>query len=158
VDGRAVGDLLKLDEAKTVRVEAEGVGRHPFERLQLVHNGKVVQEARAEKKGDGFAARLMRSVRLSEPGWFAVRIDSKARNELGQTLFAHSSPCYVDFKGQRPFDLAAAQALLRRLEEAQADIKAKGAFSSPKARATLLALYDRAAADLRGRINRRGKP
>jgi hypothetical protein len=158
VDGKPVGDVLKLAEARMVRVEADGVGRHPFERLQLVHNGKVVQEASAEKKGEGYTARLERSVRVTEPAWFAVRIDSKARNELGQMLFAHSSPCYVDYQGQRPFDLASAQALLRRIEEAKADIKARGAFSSPRARAKLLALYDRAADDLRGRINRRGKP
>src|SRR5262249_9752474 len=49
VDGKPIGDVLKLDEEKTVRVEAEGVGRHAFERLQLVHNGKVVQEARPGK-------------------------------------------------------------------------------------------------------------
>jgi hypothetical protein len=159
VDGKPVGDVLKLDGPKTVRVEAEGVGRHPFERLQLVHNGKVVQEARSEKKGEGFAARLVRTVRLTEPAWFAARIDnSKARNELGHVLFAHGSPCHVEYQGQRPFDLESARALLRRLEEAKADIAAQGKFTGQAARAKLLALYDRAIDDLRGRINKRGKP
>src|SRR5690349_16518054 len=73
---RLVGDVIKLDAARTLRVEAEGVGRHPFARLQLVHNGKVVQQARAGKKDGGYAARLVRAVRVSEPAWFAVRIDS----------------------------------------------------------------------------------
>jgi hypothetical protein len=158
VDGKPPGEVVKLGEPKTLRIEAEGVGRHPFERLQLVQNGKVVQEARPGKKDGGYAARLVRSVRLSEPAWFAVRIDSKNRNELGQVLFAHSSPCYVDYQGQRPFDLTAAQALLRRLEEAKADITARGAFSAAAARAKVLALYEKAVEDLRGRINRRGKP
>ena len=72
-------------------------------------------------------------------------------------LFAHSSPCYVDFQGQRVFDLDTAQALLRRLEEAKEDIKARGRFSSPSARTKLLAVYDKATDDLRGRINRRGR-
>jgi hypothetical protein len=157
VDGQPPGAVLKIDKPKTVRIEAEGIGRHPFERLQLIQNGKVVQEARSEKKGGGFSARLVRSVRVTEPAWFAVRIDSKARNELGEVLFAHGSPCYVDYQGQRPFDVESARLLLRRLEEAQADIPKKGRFSSPKARATILALYDRAADDLRARINKRGK-
>jgi hypothetical protein len=158
VDGKPIGDVVKLDGAKTVRVEAEGVGRHAFDRLQLVQNGKVVQEARAAKKDGGYSARLARDVRVAEPAWFAVRIDAKARNELGHVLFAHSSPCYVDVEGRRVFDLEAARALLRRLEEAKADIGEKGQFSGAKAKAQLLAVYDRAADDLRSRINKRGKP
>src|SRR5262249_43446810 len=120
VDGKPTGDVLKLDKEKTVRVEAEGVGRHPFERLQLVHNGKVVQEVKPTKKGGGLSARLVRAVRITEPGWFAVRIEGKARNEFDQVLFAHTSPCYVDFEGGRRFDLESARALLKRLEEARA--------------------------------------
>ncbi len=158
VDGKPIGDVLKLDKEKTVRVEAEGVGRHPFGRLQLVHNGKVVQDARPAKAGGGYSARLVRDVRVTEPGWFAARIDGKSRNELDQVLFAHSSPCYVEFEGRRRFDLESARTLLRRLEEAKADIAAKGRFSSGEARAKLLAVYDRAADDLRARINNRGKP
>src|SRR5205807_1741790 len=40
VEGKPIGGVVKLDGPKTVRVEAEGVGRHAFEQLQLVHNGK----------------------------------------------------------------------------------------------------------------------
>jgi hypothetical protein len=158
VDGQPIGATLKLDSPKTVRIEAEGVGRHSFDRLQLVHNGKVVQETRATKKEGGYSARLVREMRITEPGWFAVRIDSKTRNELGHVLFAHSSPCYIEYQKQRPFDVEAARALLRRLEEARADITAKGRFSSTAARTKLLALYDQATDELRARINRRGKP
>src|SRR5262249_37556213 len=50
VDGKAVGDVVRLDKPGTVRVEATGVGRHNFERLQLVQNGKVVKTQPAEKK------------------------------------------------------------------------------------------------------------
>ncbi len=157
VDGKPAGTVLKLAEPRTLRIEAEGVGRHSFDRLQLVHNGKVVQEARAEKKGGGFSARLVRRVRITEPAWFAVRIDSKARNELGQVLFAHGSPCYVEYQGRQVFDVVSARALLKRIEEARADITARGRFTSPRARTRLLAVYDAAADDLRARINRRGK-
>jgi hypothetical protein len=158
VDGRPVGSVLKLAKSKAVRVEAEAVGRHDFEKLQLVRNGKVVQEARAKKKGGGFAARLTGDVRVAEPAWFAVRIAGKGQNELGRQLFAHSSPCYVEHEGERPFDLESARALLKKLEETKADVKERGRFSSPDARAKLLGVYDRAEKDLRGRINRRGRP
>jgi hypothetical protein len=157
VDGRGPGAVLKLDAPRTLRVVAEGVGRHPFERLQLIRNGRVVQEGRPGKKDGGYLARLARDVRVTEPAWFAVRIDGKARNEMGQVLFAHGSPCYVDFKGQRPFDLDSARALLKRIEEGRADIAARGTFSGAKVKAKLVGLYDQAAEDLRSRINKRGK-
>jgi hypothetical protein len=157
VDGKAVGEVLKLDKGKTVKVEAEGIGRHDFDRLQLVHNGKVVQEARSARKGGGYSARLTREVRVGEPGWFAVRVESKVRNELEQVLFAHSSPVYVDLEGRRRFDLDAAQALLKRIEEAQAAIAARGTFSGDRAKADLLAVYAAAADDLRERMKKRGK-
>src|SRR5262249_21300775 len=157
VGGEPIGAGVELRKLKTVRVEAEGVGRNACDRLQLVHNGKVVQEARAAKKEGAYAAKLVREVKVGEPGWFAVRIESKARNELDQVLFAHSSPCYVDFEGRRRFDLDAAQALLKRIEEAKAAIAASGTFSSPKAKERLLAVYAEATDDLRARINKRGK-
>src|SRR5262249_26165338 len=81
VGGKQPGEVVKMTEPGTLRVEAEGVGRHPFERLQLVQNGKVVQEVRPGKKDGGYTARLVRSVRVTEPAWFAVRIDSNNRNE-----------------------------------------------------------------------------
>jgi hypothetical protein len=157
VDGKPIGDVLKLDKGKTVRVEAEGVGRHAFEKLQLIQNGKVVQEAKGQAKDGGFAARLVREVRVTEPAWFAVRIDGQTRNEFNQVLFAHSSPVYVELPGERRFDLEAAQALLKQLEEGKADIQAKGRFSSPEARAKLLTVYDRATENLQSRIKQRGR-
>jgi hypothetical protein len=158
VDGAGPGEVLKLKDPKKVRIVAEGVGRHDFGRLELVHNGRVVQAARATGKAGGYAARLEREVRISEPGWLAVRIDGSGRNEFDRPLYAHSSPVYIDFQGHRPFDLDAAQKLLRQVEEGRADIRAKGRFSTPKARDRIIGIYDAAAEDLRTRINRRGRP
>ena len=155
VDGRPLGDTLKLDAPRAVRVAARAVGRHDFEKLELVHNGKVIDSQRAARDGAGFAARLVRDVRLGGPGWFAVRADASTRNELGAALYAHSSPVYVELGGRRVFDAEAAQALLRQLDEAQADIRARGRFSSAAARDKLLTLYEEAARDLRGRMKTR---
>lgn len=157
VGGKAVGEVLALDGAGEVVVEAEGVGRHDFERLQLVHDGKVVQEAKAEKKGAGNAARLTRRAKIDGPGWFAARVETKARNELDNQLFAHTSPVYVDVEGRRRFDPDAAEALSKRLEESRAAVAAKGTFTSGRAKAELLAVYAAAADDLRARARRRGK-
>src|SRR5262249_46413442 len=118
VDGQSVGETIKLDKARSVRIEATGVGRHDFERLQLVQNGKVVQSEPAEKQDGGFSARLTREVRIDEPTWFAVRIDTQKKNELDRRLYAHSSPVYVDLAGKRVFEVESARVLLKQLEEA----------------------------------------
>ena len=72
-------------------------------------------------------------MRVDEPGWFAVRIESTTKNELGQVLFAHSSPVYVEFAGKAAFDVEAAEALLKQVEEGQAAIAEQGKFSDPEA-------------------------
>lgn len=154
VDGRRIGETLELAKPKKVRIEAGAIGRHDFQELQLIFNGKVIQRTRPEGKHP-FKARLVYEMRLEDPGWFAVRIESKAKNELDQQLFAHTSPVYVTYKGQDVFDVEAARALLKEVELAQAAIRAQGRFSSPAATTRLLSLYNEAARDLQERLSRR---
>jgi hypothetical protein len=157
VDGREVGDVLNLDKPRTVRVEAAGLGRQDFERLQLVQNGKVIQTQASGKKDGGYSARLVREVRIDEPTWFAVRVETQTKNELDRRLYAHSSPVYVDLAEKRVFDVEAARRLQRELEEARDAIRTRGRFSTPQARDKVLAFYEQAETEVLGRINQRGK-
>jgi hypothetical protein len=157
VDGKEPGDTLRLDKAKTVRIEAAAIGRHDFQRLQLVHNGKVIDTQPARSEGDGYAARLARDLTVDGPGWIALRIEASTKNEFERQLYAHTSPVYVELAGRRIFDVEAARGLLRLVEEAQAEIRGRGQFSSPEARARLLARYEEAARDLNTRMNQRQK-
>jgi hypothetical protein len=157
VDGKEVGDVIRLDKPSTVRVEAKGVGRHDFEQLQLMRNGKVIEAKAAAQRDGGYAAQIVREVRIDEPTWFAVRIDAKSKNELDRPLYAHSSPVYVDLDGKRVFDVESARSLLRQLEEARDTIRKRGQFSTPQARDKVLALYEQAEKDVRERINERGR-
>jgi hypothetical protein len=157
VDGRPIGDTLSLDGPRTVRVEAKAIGRHDFQKLQLVHNGKVVHAEPAAAKDGRYTASFVREMKVDSPGWLAVRIESRSRNELDRVLFAHSSPVWIDLNGRRIFDVESARALLRQIEEAQADIRARGLFSSKETAARVNALYEDAAALLRRRMAERGK-
>ena len=154
VDGRSMGDVIDLKEAKTIKIQASATGRYPLDRLQLIQNGKVIRTQVAGAKEPG-RIQLAHEVRLAEPAWFAVRIESDAKNEFNKLLFAHSSPVYVNFKGRGVFDVDAALALLKQVEEAHATIKTRGQFSNAEASKKLLALYDDAGQDLRDRINAR---
>jgi hypothetical protein len=65
---------------------------------------------------------------------------------------------YVDFAGERVFDVETGRLLLRRLEQAVEEIRARGKFGDDAARARIIAIYDDTAKDLTKRIARRGKP
>jgi hypothetical protein len=154
VAGKSPGDIIQLDKPAVLQIEASAAGRNDFERLQLIHNGKVLKTQTPGSK-DPYRARLVHQVRVDQPGWFAARIDSTAKNELNRPLYAHSSPVYVEYGGKRMLDVDAARGLLEQIEEAQAGIQGKGRFSSPQARDGVLALYNQAAAELRERIKQR---
>jgi hypothetical protein len=157
VDGKEIGDVMKLDGAKTVRIEATATGRHNFQTLQLVHNGRVVQTADAKEKDGVWTAKLSRGTLIEEPAWFAARIDSTTKNELDRLLYAHTSPVYVDFAGKRVFDIESARGLQKLMEEARDEIKLRGKFSGDAERDHILAIYDDTATDLAKKINQRSK-
>lgn len=157
VDGRPVGATLTLAKPRSARVEVTGIGRQDFGQLQLIHNGKVIHTQAAQREGEAYRVRLVRDVHLQGPGWLAARVETLTRNELEGQLYAHTSPVYLEMAGQGIFDLEAARALLRQLEEAQADIRARGQFSSPQAVEKLLALYAEANQELTRRTNQRGQ-
>lgn len=156
VNERECGDTIKLAGPGKLKIEASGVGRHDFQELQLIHNGKVIRKERTEGK-KVYRTTLVEEVRVEESGWFAVRIESTTKNELGYQLFAHTSPVYVEMAGKSVFDVDAAQALLKQVEEGHAAIEKQAKFSEAATGTKLLALYQETAAELRERINRRGK-
>src|SRR5262249_7059735 len=157
VDGREIGDVIELKSPKTLHVEASGLGRHNFQRLQLVHNGKVIATRETYRKNGFFAAVLACDVRIDAPGWLAVRIDSDTKNEFDKQLYAHSSPIYIGYAGRLHFDTESARALLKQLEEARAEIKARGKFSSPAAADKVIAYYEETAKELTERVNARAQ-
>src|SRR5439155_12014021 len=91
VAGQGPGAVLALPQPRTVQVKATAVGRHDFGQVQLVRNGQVIKTQPSESKDGAFRSQLSQEVRIDEPSWFAVRIDARGRNELGQPLFAHSA-------------------------------------------------------------------
>ncbi len=154
VNGKSLGDVLDLREPTTVTIRARAIGRHPISRLELIQNGRIVKTKLAEAKTPG-EVELTHTVRLQEPAWFAVRIESDAKNEFGRTPFAHSSPVYVKYEGKEVLDVESGQTLLKQVEEGQGIVRAAGHFSTPDARQRVEKLYEDAARNIRDRINAR---
>lgn len=155
VDGKPVGSILELDKPGPVTIEMEAAGRHDFQKLQLVQNGKVIESVTARREGPAYRAKLTRKIPVTDPAWFAARIDSTTPNEFDMQLFGHTSPVYVQVENRGVFEVESARDMLRELEEARATVKAKGAFSTNEASDNVLSLYDEAARTLREHINAR---
>ena len=142
------GPLLKLSvEGETATATVEST--LPFEKLELIGNGRVLAIA-AVDAGDRFTAKLVTPL-PSGLAWIAARCVGGTPSRLypGGPVFAHTSPMArsADAPTERP---AALRALSECVVGTRAWIEAEGNFGSPKPKGHLLDNCDRARAALQG--------
>jgi hypothetical protein len=157
-----IGDTIRLARPETISVSGRATGRHDFKRLELVHNGKVVHSVTDRAVNGHFEAELNFALAVDTPGWFALRIPGgsldasgaaivppatpvrargDSQNEMGEALFAHTSPIYVELAGKSLFKKEAAEALLANMELALRDIPPKAKFADDSQRNEVLKVY-----------------
>jgi hypothetical protein len=158
--GRTVvtnGPFLRLivddqPSPRPVRLRAEAASVVPFERLELVGNGRVLESATATGAGVSTAI-LEAEVCPPDGGWFAARCVGAAKPELYPHIpaLAHTSPVWIDVGG-RPAPRApnAVAALRREIDGVRTWVETDGRFTNPRRKEHLLALCDAATARLGG--------
>ncbi len=107
VDGRGPGETLTLSKRKVLRIQARGRSLRPFERLEIVVNGKVAASVPAEDQGR--RAHLSLDLPADQSLWIAARCMGGSPEETSiwtHPLFAHANPVYIDYPGR---DLAEAE-------------------------------------------------
>jgi hypothetical protein len=119
--------------------------------LQLVRNGRVIDEIAAAPSAAHFQARLDRTLEIAEPGWLALRVSSTIHSEYGRPLFGHTSPIYVTVGGASVRIQEDVDWLIRDMEQAVETISARGSFAQPADRERVLAVYREGIAALRKR-------
>jgi hypothetical protein len=164
VDGRAVGETIDLPAPRKLKVRGRALGRVDFERIELIANGAVIRDSKSRRVESHHAADIDAEIDLLEPCWIALRTppppvpnDPELKtpvplNELGQPLFAHTSPIYVAFAGRDVFKASTAEELLAEIERNQAAIREKGLFATDLERQSVLAVHEEAARELKRRI------
>jgi hypothetical protein len=150
VDGVGIGGTLALESAREIRVRGRATGRRNFGKLQLVENGRVIDEIAAAPSDGRFEATLDRRVATVGPCWLALRVSTTARNEYGAELFGHTSPVYVTIGGARVRIQQDVEWLIRDMEQAIETITARGTFANESHRERVLAVYREGIAVLRG--------
>jgi hypothetical protein len=123
VDDHLSGDIIKFEEEKTVKVHVNARSLHPFGRLEIVVNGKVVAwEILPEyfTKRDIYTLDLEVDVALSESVWIAGRVTSQNTPGIlprGLTVFAHSNPVYF-LQNDKPVHVEKSVAYLKTYQKA----------------------------------------
>ncbi len=103
VDGRGMGEEIRLPAGATLSIRARARSAVPMNRLQLLVNGQVAREAvSGPMSGPGpFELRLDGEIDLDESAWIAIRAEGPRSPWITDSqLFAHSSPVWVVIGGR----------------------------------------------------------
>jgi len=148
------GDVVRLAKPRELNISARAAGRCDFQKIEVIYNGRVVQSAPSRPVGGHFEGRITAPLRISEPGWIALRVKSQRKNELGEPLFGHSSAVYVEIAGKTVFKPEVAAELIANMNEAMRTIREKASFADDKQADDVLDVYREGIVSLRKRLRR----
>lgn len=116
VDGKGPGSTVT--PKGRIKVAASALSRIPFERVEIIQDGRIVADQPAVR---GREVRLERELEVEEGGWIAARITGTEKTYAGYPVFAHSSPVYLRVDGT-PFRRA--ESIGASIDEADRSIRA----------------------------------
>ncbi len=100
-DGRAAGSTLRGSVGQRVHIAGEVHSSHRLERIELVHNGRVLrlaEPANQPRQPAGYISRFETEVTIEGTSWLAVRTFEP--REGGRLRFAHTAPFHVEVPGR----------------------------------------------------------
>lgn len=138
VNGQEPGAVLRFAKGsrQRIQVRVEASSRTPMDRLEILFRGRVVSTARAPGM-----IRAEYATTVGESGWFAVRVFEKYD---GTIRFAHTSPVYVEFEGDRGIGREDAQFFLDWIKRETSYYRGHEGFRQPSHRQEMLDLFESA--------------
>ena len=104
IDGKGPGDTGNLKGAGTVRAHVTVESHVPFNRVDLIVNGKVVDSQMRTATAEGLhvqSARYHVDLPIAESSWVAVRVHGPDHPAIFDgPVWAHTSPVYVSLQDQ----------------------------------------------------------
>ncbi len=143
VEGVGIGGQVDVRGRDTkVRVRARASSQYPLDRVEVLHNGKVVA-AETPVKGS-LTTEIDRSIAVERSGWIALRAAGPAVPEVkGELVYAHTSPVYI--LADKPAGSAEDAAyFLAWIDRLWAAIEERDRIPSTQLKAAVLAEVDRA--------------
>ena len=100
VDGSEIGDTVEVKPGSSVTVNVKWESHYAVHNVEIVANGGVVH---AENFPEGSTnGSFEYQMPVNADGWIAARIGSNSRDSFAQTIWAHTSPVYVNAGGIAP--------------------------------------------------------
>lgn len=129
------------------QLHASALSLTPFERLELLVNGEIVETAVARTSSSAADTWVAGIETVASSGWFAARVVGKDKSPLdGRTsLFGHTSATWIGEPRAKP---QAAALLKEHLRKARDWVDTEGRFDDPKSKVKLLDTFDEAMAKL----------
>ena len=156
-EGQPLGGTIAAPGPRSIRLRGSGQGRLDFRGLELVHNGRVVSSSSTTAVQGHFRAELRHTLEINESGWIAFRIPlQNGRNELDQTLFAHTSPIYLEIAQRPVFRADIARKMLSEIETNMRQIGKRGVFLDESQRQAVMSVYRDGIQVLREKISSHG--
>ncbi|HWR51587.1 MAG TPA: CehA/McbA family metallohydrolase [Bryobacteraceae bacterium] len=138
VDGKEPGDVLRFSEnaARRVKVHVGASSANTMNRLEVLFKGKTIRTVTG-------AGRLTAdfTTSVAETGWFAARAFEKPDRTI---RFAHTSPVYVEFSGDRGIVGQDAQFFVDWIDREMTFYKNAPGFRQASHRAAMVALFSSA--------------
>ncbi|HVU86363.1 MAG TPA: CehA/McbA family metallohydrolase [Pirellulales bacterium] len=166
VDGQPIGSTIELAKSGALSVRARAVGRSDFKRIELVHNGQVVERADSRRDKGHFVADMELRLPINASAWLALRTPPRPvagdpelqepvpSNEFGGGIFAHTSPVYVNVGGDAVFDAATAEGLLDEMRSDMREIDEHATFANNAERQRVMHVYEEAIGVLAERLEK----
>jgi hypothetical protein len=138
VDGKEPGETLSSSSksARRVRIQVEASSLNPMDRLEVVFKGRVIKTITGSGK---LAADF--NMEVGETGWFAARAFEKPDHTI---RFAHTSPVYINFPGDRGIVPKDAEFFLEWIDREMDFYKNLTGFREPAHREAMLTLFSSA--------------
>ncbi len=151
VNGKGPGETVDLRSTdKPLEVVARAHSITSFEKLQLVWNNEVVEQASASRKDRLFTAEIAKEVKPSGPGWFYAVCRGKPHEG-----WAHTSALAVSVPGKVPLKIKQALSNLQQtLAQMQDKVQKTCRFSNNKQRTRMMAIYQEADQVLQSQLSK----
>lgn len=160
VDGRVPGEEIKLGSAGgTVEVQVEAQGFAPFQRVEVVYNGKVI--ASREERSGTRQMLLKEQVQVPGPGWLAARCGSRSwwppePASLAFQYSAHTSPVYLVMPGKELMSATSAGYMLKLIDGSKSYVQNLATRPDPERLVQIVKVFEEAQAALHRRLHAHG--
>jgi putative heme-binding domain-containing protein len=152
VNGKGPGETCELAAAGNVRVAATVESYVPFDRIEVIVNGKVAahEEIAASDTAESRVRRLDVELPVRQSSWIALRVRGPVHAAVFDgPAWAHTSPVYVKVAGQRIANRQDAGYFVDWIEQMLRVVAARNRYASVGNRREVETLFRKAQSEFR---------